>query len=284
MDEAPEIDVPAGDGFVYLIADSHLGDTLSPTGGFFAMLHELPEAKMVVFLGDLFKVWLAMPKYWDKHTREILTGFEDLRNSGVEILFLVGNREYFLPTNPAAARRRRLPFDHIVPGACVLRWGKRRWGMTHGDVVNRRDERHLKWRYFSRGWLFEAVFRAMPGWLARNIAHRLERAMAGTNKLIKVQYPVAELEAFGEAVLGDLDGFFLGHFHRDEAITLAGHKGKLRIVPDWHSRKTVLRLEKSGRLTPIKYGEWSPTGQDGGQKHAPPEPASASLSAKKAAF
>ena len=253
MADAPEIEVPPGDGFVYLIADSHLGDARSPTGGFFAMLHQLPRARMVVFLGDLFRVWLAMPKYWDRHTREILAGFEDLRESGVEILFVVGNREYFLPSNPATARRRGLPFDHIVTGACRLRWGKRSWGMTHGDVVNRRDKRHLKWRYISRSWVFEAIFRSMPGWLARDIAHRLERAMAGTNMLIKVQYPLSELEAFSEAVMGDLDGYFLGHFHRDEVITLPGHKAKLRIVPDWHSRKTVLRLDRAGRITPLPF-------------------------------
>ena len=127
-----------------------------------------------------------------------------------------------------------------MTGACHLRWGKRRWGMTHGDVVNRRDERHLKWRFFSRSWMFEAIFRVMPGWLARDIAHRLERAMAGTNKTIKVQYPLSELEAFHDAVMDGLDGYFLGHFHRDEIITRPGVKAKLRIVPDWYSRKTVL--------------------------------------------
>ena len=253
MAEAPEFEVPPGEGFVYLIADSHLGDARSPTGGFFTMLHELPQAKMVVFLGDLFKVWLAIPKYWDRHTREILAGFDDLRKAGVAILFVVGNREYFLPTDQKTAEKRGLPFDHIATGACLLRWGGRRWGMSHGDVVNRQDERHLKWRYVSRSRLFEAFFRALPGWLARDIAHRLERAMAGTNKVIKVQYPLGELEAFHDAVIGDLDGFFLGHFHRDEVITRPGTKAELRIVPDWHSRKVVLRLSNSGEITYLPF-------------------------------
>ena len=113
MENAPEIEVPSGEGYVYLIADSHLGDARSPTGGFFDMLHQLPKANMVIFLGDLFKVWLAIPKFWDKHTREILQGFEDLRQSGVEILFVVGNREYFLPREKSKAQARGLPFDTL---------------------------------------------------------------------------------------------------------------------------------------------------------------------------
>jgi UDP-2,3-diacylglucosamine pyrophosphatase LpxH len=253
MEEAPEIAVPPGEGFVYLIADSHLGDARAPTGEFFAMLSQLPQARLVVFLGDLFKVWLAMPKFWDRHTREILDGFANLRASGVPILFVVGNREFFLPADPATAHRRGLPFDHIVNGACVLRWGELRWGMTHGDVVNRRDHRHLKWRRISRSRAFEAVFKSMPGWLARNIANRLERAMAGANRDIKVQYPLDELQAFGAEVMGGLDGFFLGHFHRDEVIAVPGNKAPLRIVPDWHSRKIVLRLDRSGAITPVPF-------------------------------
>lgn len=253
MDEAPEIELAPGKGWVYLIADSHLGDVLAPTGQFFQMLESLPNARMVVFLGDLFKVWLAVPKYWDRHMREILAGFENLRAAGVSILFVAGNREFLLPRGPEETARQQLPFDHIIHGACTLRWGSRRWGMTHGDVVNRKDRRHLKWRRIAHSRWFETIFRLMPGRLARSIAHRLERAMAHTNMDIKVQYPIGEIQAFAQAVMGDLDGFFVGHFHRDEVISLPRGKGKLRIVPDWHSRKIVLRLEQSGKVTRLDF-------------------------------
>lgn len=253
MEEAPEISVAPGKGYVYLIADSHLGDVRAPTGPFFEMLGELRDARLVVFLGDLFKVWLAMPKFWDRHMCEILAGFQTLRDSGVPIMFVVGNREFFLPRNAAQARRRQVPFDHIVEGACVLRWGNRRYGMTHGDIINRADIRHLKWRRFSRGRLFEILFRIMPGWLARGIAHRLERSMAKSNVEIKVQYPIGEIKAFAETVISGLDGFFVGHFHRDEIISVPNTKAKLRIVPDWHSRKIVLRLDSKGKITALRF-------------------------------
>ena len=57
MDEAPEISVPPGEGYVYLIADSHLGDQRAPSSEFFKMLEELEQARMVVFMGDLYNTF-----------------------------------------------------------------------------------------------------------------------------------------------------------------------------------------------------------------------------------
>ncbi len=256
MAEALQVTLdPEGEGYVYLIADSHLGDRRAPSGEFFSMLEALPHAKLVVFLGDLFKVWLALPKFWDEEVRGILGGFENLRRRGTPILFVMGNREYFLPRNGAGAAARALPFDYIAQGACILTWGKRRYGMTHGDVINRKDHRHLKWRWITRGFWFEWLFRAMPGPLARAVAEWLERAAGKTNREIKITYPLEEIEAFAATALPGLDGFFVGHFHRDETISLEAGGPVLRIVPDWHSRRTVLRLDAAGELVPIHFGQ-----------------------------
>ena len=246
MAQAPELRVPHGAGAVYLVADSHLGDARAPAEGFLAMLERLPDARLVVLMGDLCKVWLALPKFWDRQARAIMAGLQALRERGVPVWFVVGNREFFLPRDAAGAQRRGLPFDAIVPDAAVLRWGERRYGLSHGDLVNRRDAQYLRWRRVARSAAFEAVFRAIPGPLARRIAVALERTLASTNQEIKIGYPTDELEAFAAAVLDGLDGFFIGHFHRDETIRVPGRSATLRIVPDWFSRKQVLRLQPDG--------------------------------------
>ena len=252
MREAPTIALPEGPGSVYLVADSHLGDARAPGPEFVEMLSRLPDARAVVFLGDLFQVWLALPKYWDANSRAVLEGFRRLQAAGTRTVFVVGNREFFLPRTERATRARNLPFDAIVPGAAVLAWSGRRYGLTHGDVVNRRDSQYLKWRRFSRGRAFEALFRAMPGGVARRIAQKLERALATTNREIKIQYPADELEAFARAVLPGLDGFFIGHFHRDELIAVSGQRAALRIVPDWFSRKTLVKLQRDGSIEKLQ--------------------------------
>jgi len=245
---------PDGLGPVYLVADSHLGDARASVPEFVAMLRSLAPASAVVFMGDLFQVWLALPKYWDAQARAVLDGFRVLQAAGTRTIFVVGNREFFLPRTPGDARARGLPFDAIVPGAAVLTWAGRRYGLTHGDVISLRDTQYLKWRHFSRGRAFEALFRAMPGGVARRIARRLERAMSTTNREIKIQYPAEELRAFARLALPGLDGFFVGHFHRDEVISAPGQTAALRIVPDWFSRKTVLRLRRDGEVERVTAG------------------------------
>jgi UDP-2,3-diacylglucosamine hydrolase len=248
MRDAVTLSLPDGPGYVYLIADSHLGDVRAPGPEFVAMLRGLKDARAIIFLGDLFQVWLALPKYWDASSRAVLEGFRELQASGTRTVFVVGNREFFLPRTQKSARQRGLPFDWIVPGAAVLQWAGRRYGLTHGDLVNRRDAQYLKWRQFSRGLAFEAVFRAIPGGLARRIAQKLERALSTTNREIKIQYPEDELGAFAQTVLPGLDGFFIGHFHRDEVIAVPGQPATLRIVPDWFSRKVLMRLSSDGTI------------------------------------
>jgi len=253
MAEAPELTLEAADGYVYLVADSHLGHRRAPPEGFLAMLEQLPQARLLVLLGDLCKVWLALPKFWDGRARRLMDGLHALRARGVPIWFVVGNREFFVPRDAAAAQRLGLPFDAVVPDAAVLAWGGRRYGLSHGDLVNRQDAQYLRWRRVARSRGFAAAFNLVPGPLARRMAQALESAMASTNQEIKIRYPSDELEAFAASVLKGLDGFFIGHFHRDETIHAPGHDASLRIVPDWFSRKQVLRLQRDGQHELLQF-------------------------------
>ncbi len=253
MDGAQHLHVPPHAGAVYLVADSHLGDARAPVEGFLAMLRRLPDPGLVVFMGDLFKVWLALPRYWDGQVRRLLDGFADLRARGAAVWFVVGNREYFLPHDAAAARNRGLPFDAVIPQAAVMHFAGRRYGLTHGDLVNRKDARYLRWRYWSRSPPFEALFRALPGPLARRVAAALERGLAGTNREIKIAYPLAELQAFAAQAMHGLDGYFIGHFHREETIPAPAGGAVLRIVPDWFSTRRVLRLEPGGAIRALDF-------------------------------
>ena len=78
------------------------------------MLQGLENPALIVLLGDLFKVWLALPKFWDSQVRTLLEGLQRLRAEGTPLWFVVGNREFFLPRHPgllpdsAAARAKRI--------------------------------------------------------------------------------------------------------------------------------------------------------------------------------
>ena len=253
MAEAEQVRLEETDGHVYLVADSHLGDRQADPAAFVAMLEKLPKARMVVLMGDLFQVWLAYPKFWDTPTRNVLQALQAVRDKGVQVVMIQGNREFFLPASIKEAHRRGLPFDRVVPGAMVLDWAGRKLGLAHGDLANRHDTSYLKWRRFSRSTAFEWAFRLMPGHLARRLSRELERILSGTNTELKISYPAEELAAFAAAVLPGLDGFFIGHFHREETLKADGQQAVLRIVPDWMGTRTVFRLDSGGGVEPLKF-------------------------------
>lgn len=253
--QAPELRLGAGSGHVYLVADSHLGDARAPVADFLKMLQNLPDARLVVLMGDLFKVWMAPPKFWDAQAHALIDGLTELRARGTPVWFVVGNREFFVPSDPRRLFAIGLPFDAVVPNMAVLTWQGRRYGLSHGDLVNRKDAQYLRWRRLCRSAPFAALFQAIPGPVARRIATRLERSMAATNSEIKISWPAEEVQAFARTVLPGLDGFFIGHFHRDERIETPGERGLLRIVPDWFSKRTVLRLHPDGYEEVLSFDE-----------------------------
>ena len=58
-----ELNLPHPEGFLYFVADSHLDVQDAPWQEFVTMLDTLPDAHALICLGDLFKVWLAHPKF-----------------------------------------------------------------------------------------------------------------------------------------------------------------------------------------------------------------------------
>ena len=53
------INVPEPEGNLYIVADSHLDESITPAKEFVEMLSQLENPHTVVFLGDLFRIWLA---------------------------------------------------------------------------------------------------------------------------------------------------------------------------------------------------------------------------------
>ncbi len=238
---------------LYLVTDSHLDLEEAPYQEFVAMLAQLEDPQVVICLGDLFKIWLALPKFWSTINREVMQAFERLRARKVEIIFVIGNREVLLPRQWNDSWKQQFPFTYLVHDDCSLVWGEQRYGLIHGDTINRQDLNYLRWRKIVRSRGFEAFFSAMPVPIARWVAHRVEATLAQSNQAFKIAFPAKEVETFAQAVLDEVDWYFVGHFHQDREIQLPGVRGKLRIVPDWLSRKTVLKINPQGEIQTLYF-------------------------------
>ena len=246
--EMSVLNVPEPEGFLYIVADSHLDDSIAPAKEFVEMLSQLENPHTVVFLGDLFKIWLAPKKFWTDLHRDTMKGFEHIRDSGSNVVFIAGNREMLLPRKLNDHWKRIIPFTHLSHSDWFLNWGGKRYAFIHGDTVNYNDSQYLCWKALTHNIIFEAFFRVIPGALARWIAGRIETILVKTNQEYKVHYPAKEIQEFAEDVLPEVDQYFMGHFHLDQEIKVEGSSGVLRIVPDWLAQRKVLKLNPKGEM------------------------------------
>lgn len=241
-----ELQCPSPQGNLYLVTDSHLDETAAPYTEFIQLLDALPEVHTLICLGDLFKVWLADPKFWAPLHTEVLAAFARLQQRAHYVILVAGNREFLLPRNEAQLHSSPLPFTHLTLGKGYLRWGEERYGFAHGDTVNPHDKSYLRWRSLSHSLPFEALFRSLPGHLARKISEHLEGQLAHTNHAFKISFPEAELQRYATEVLPEVDQFFLGHFHTSWSWTLPGTHRQLHVVPDWLGTRKVWRIAPDG--------------------------------------
>ncbi|MBF0349447.1 MAG: metallophosphoesterase [SAR324 cluster bacterium] len=243
------IETPTGP--LYIIADSHLHQgAIAP---FLKMLSTLNDAEVIVFLGDVFKAWLALPEFQDDSHMQVLKGIRALREKNIPTVLVAGNRELLLPKTYTEEWRQYLPFTHLTHRDFYIQWGKRHYGFEHGDQVNQQDRNYLRWYALSHSLPFEWCFRAMPGALTRWIAHNTEKGMSQTNMDYKISFPEEEIQRFMEHLHPELTRFFLGHFHQDREIINPAHPVALRLVPDWFSRQSILRIDPQGTVETLTF-------------------------------
>ena len=93
----------------------------------------------------------------------------------------------------------------------------------------------------------------MPVQLSVWITESLESKLADTNKEFKIHFPEKEMKEFADSVLPYVDQYFVGHFHLDKLIEVDGCTSALRVLPDWLSQRTVLRVSEDGEIDVLRY-------------------------------
>ena len=238
---------------LYIVTDSHLDLVDAPYQEFVSMLSQLEQPQAVICLGDLFKVWLAPPQFWLPINQAVMQAFARLQEQGVVIIFVIGNREVILPRQGNAHGKKQFPFTHLIHDHGYVEWGDQRYGLIHGDTINRQDLTYLRWRKIARSRGFEWFFRAMPIPLARQVARWLENTLAQSNQEFKIAFPNQDVETFAQSVLEEVDWYFVGHFHQDREFQFPHLRGKLRIVPDWLSRRAILKIDTKGEIQTLYF-------------------------------
>lgn len=192
----------------------------------------------LIFLGDLFPVWVALPGAQSPDQVEVAALLEGLRSEGRTVVYLAGNRDYFLDAlSPSPFTVLAERWDAPAEGGPIR--------FEHGDLINVSDEAYLRWRRFSRSRPVSLLFRMLPAGVQRRAALRMERSLDATNRPYKEYHPDAELTAWANDLKKrGYSGAVVGHFHRDAENDVDGFR--VRFIPQFREDGAHLRLRHDG--------------------------------------
>ncbi len=217
-----------------LVADAHLGGPGGDGRLLLEQLRRLPDqgCREVLFLGDLFHVWVGHDKYETDEIRALGPVLAQLRGRGLLLSYVEGNRDFFLGDGPY-----RRWFDRLGR-ELAFEQGGRRYLAVHGDGLNDRDWRYRWWRSLSKSPPARVLFGRLPRFLARRIVYGTESRLARTNWQHKKAIPVEVIRRYGERRLrAGFDVLLLGHFHEEQTFAVVG--GAVRIVDAWFRSRRI---------------------------------------------
>lgn len=206
---------------------------------------EASKAKALYILGDLFEAWVGDDDPSDAGTF-VAERLKTLSDSGVQVYFIRGNRDFLLGND--YARRTGMT---ILPDPAVILLHGTPTLIGHGDLLCTDDVAYQQFRSQTRDPRWQAQFLAQP--LAARLAFAVQARAASKARF-------GELQASGmsetitdvsvETVASTFSRYGIrrmihGHTHRpaihDEA------DGCMRIVlGDWYTQGSVLRVDANG--------------------------------------
>ncbi len=191
------------------------------------------DAVRLTILGDLFDYWAGDDDLAEPFNASIVTALHDLSDSGVQVEFMAGNRDFLIGDDFAAATGLTL-----LPDPCVRAIGGVKTLLTHGDALCTDDADYQRFRTQVRDSAWRAAF------LARSLADRKReiealRARSEAEKKIK---PLAIMDVNPAAVAATLgqhgaQAMIHGHTHRQgrHEHLVAGKPCPRWVLGDWHA-------------------------------------------------
>jgi len=234
------------DNEMIIITDAHISLSKGNHTSFFKMLESLEKnSQDLIFLGDIFDLWVALPRYEEKIHREFIAWCRR-QKSHRAIGYMEGNHEYYLTDERAS------DFTWCSMDA----WRRDATGalFVHGDRINRKDKNYLAFRKLVKNKISKFIIGHLP--LGPKITISLKQGLKKTNTRFRLQLPKAEIENFAQARFAEgVNVIFMGHFHQQYFYRNRDAK-ELHVLPDWFSTQKVTIYHRDSReITSIHWQE-----------------------------
>ncbi|MDQ3283112.1 MAG: metallophosphoesterase [Acidobacteriota bacterium] len=227
-------------GQIYVIGDSHIGLADGSEGPVNAWLDRLAALKpRALYLnGDLFHYLIAHPKFTTDSVQKVMAKFRALRDSGVPIHYVEGNRDFFLEGSFVEDAVTSVGLEYTVAA------GTNRYLIVHGDMINDRDWKYRFWRRASKNPVSKLGVNLIPKGIARNFVDSVEKRLSKSNFKHKSRLPVELMETYGRNRARD--GFthvVFGHFHHK--LVMPAGRATVTVLPPWYESGEAMRIDPS---------------------------------------
>ena len=228
--------IPAGQ--IFVIGDSHIGlaeGSEKPICGWLDRFITL-QPRALYLNGDLFHYLIADPKFYTPSVDKVFARLRALRDGGVEVHYIEGNRDFFLHGSFAEASVSDVALQY------TLQAGPRKYLIVHGDLINDHDYPYRFWRFASKNAVSRLGLKVIPRRMARSFVDSVEKRLARTNFKHKSQLPIAHFERYGRerGQAGFTDVVF-GHFHQKLVLPTPG--ARITILPPWYETGEAMAID-----------------------------------------
>ncbi len=202
------------------MADAHIVDSPESSEGFFEFLEKTAESEYdIVFLGDVFELWIAFDAYEEPVHRRFLEWCRKEKERRM-VGFLEGNHEFYVASQHADAFTWVSESSHLLSNGKVC--------LMHGDRVNEADLCYTLFRAFMRNPLTRLLVRLAGPGIGRPLSQRILLGLKDKNMKYKKNFPEKYFCRLADNMEKNrMSLCLMGHFH--QAASLRG----INVLPAW---------------------------------------------------
>jgi len=231
-------------GQIVVIGDSHIGLGEGSEKDVNAWLDRLTAlAPRALYLnGDLFHYLIAHPKFRTSSVEKVMAKFRDVRDRGVPIHYVEGNRDFFLKGSFVEGAVTDIGMEYTIAA------GGQKYLIVHGDMINDADWPYRFWRRSSKNPLTKLAMNLIPGPIARRFVDSVEARLARTNFKHKSRMPVELMQEYGRKRGRDgVTHVVFGHFHHK---TVMPGQTTVTVLPPWYETGEAMIIDpESGEFS-----------------------------------
>ena len=230
---------------IIIIGDSHIGLGDGGEARIVAWLDRLQllRPRALYLNGDLFHYFIAHTKFFTPAIGKVFERLAALRDGGVAVHYVEGNRDFFLRGSFAEKAVTDVGLEYELSA------GRRKYLIVHGDMINDRDLPYRFWRSVSKSPLSKFGINLIPRGAARRLVDSVESRLSRSNFKHKSRLPVELMSAYArKRSLEGITDIVFGHFH--EKIVMDGGPATLTVLPPWYETGEAMIIDPaSGAAT-----------------------------------